>query len=79
MLFKNKVGVVFHYYRDFNRLKTEVPVRKIFCDICGREIYSEQNIYIFKLYKQDDYIQNTKEICQRCSNKFKEIIKSNKS
>lgn len=75
MLSKNKIGIVFDCYKDFEELKEDIPVRKIICDMCGEEIKSESEVYLFKLYKQDDYIQNTNEICEQCFNKIKDFTK----
>lgn len=77
---KNKIGVVFNLYKDFQSLKEDIEVIKYYCDVCGKEIFNKNNIYEVKLFKKNnDYININgsiqKDICENCYNKIKDMLK----
>lgn len=79
----NKIGIVYHLYRDIKKMKEEVPVKQILCDICGREIQNEEDGWSVKIIKNapyDDYYSGfndnmyIEDVCPFCANKIKDYI-----
>ena len=75
---KNKIGVVFGLYKDFQALKEDIEVVKYYCDMCGKEVFFRGDFYNLKIFKEDDvHDKLDKDICEDCYMKIKKIILKN--
>lgn len=71
---EDMIGIVYDSYKNFDKFKEKNPVKKIYCDICKKEIPPYQDSYFLSINCNDENNSckdfEFEDVCEECYDNF---------